>query len=60
VVGPALTLWGERDRYLPRGLASRIAAALGDGAVSEVVPGAGHWPWLDRPEVVERVCEFIA
>jgi pimeloyl-ACP methyl ester carboxylesterase len=24
------------------------------------VPGAGHWPWTDRPEVIERVCEFVS
>jgi pimeloyl-ACP methyl ester carboxylesterase len=23
------------------------------------VGGAGHWPWLDRPEVVERVASFL-
>jgi pimeloyl-ACP methyl ester carboxylesterase len=23
------------------------------------VPGAGHWPWYDRPDVVERVAAFL-
>jgi pimeloyl-ACP methyl ester carboxylesterase len=59
VSAPALVLWGQRDRYLAPSWAPRIAAALGGEAVSEVVPGAGHWPWLDRPEVVDRVCEFV-
>jgi pimeloyl-ACP methyl ester carboxylesterase len=56
--GPALVVWGERDRYLPASWAPRVAAALGGEA--HVVPGAGHWPWLDRREVVDRICEFIA
>jgi pimeloyl-ACP methyl ester carboxylesterase len=60
VAGPVLVVWGERDRYLPPSWAPRVAAALGGEATVEVVPGAGHWPWLDRPDVVERVSEFIA
>ena len=27
---------------------------------SRVVEGAGHWPWIDRPELVERVCGFLS
>jgi pimeloyl-ACP methyl ester carboxylesterase len=23
------------------------------------VPDAGHWPWLDRPEIVGTVCDFL-
>jgi pimeloyl-ACP methyl ester carboxylesterase len=29
------------------------------GGEVEVVDGAGHWPWIDKPEVVERVCGFL-
>ncbi len=56
---PALVLWGERDPYLPVDWAERYAAALGN-ATSERLAGAGHWPWLDRPEVVDRVAAFLA
>jgi pimeloyl-ACP methyl ester carboxylesterase len=56
--GPALVLWGAEDPYLPPVWAERYGAALG-GAAVEVVPGAGHWPWLDRPELVERVAGFL-
>jgi pimeloyl-ACP methyl ester carboxylesterase len=55
---PALVVWGGDDRYLP----TRFAHAYGEvlGGEVEVLDGAGHWPWIDRPEVVERVCSFLA
>lgn len=55
---PALVVWGRRDPYLPVGLAGRYAEALG-GEVTVDVAEAGHWPWLDRPELVERVAGFV-
>jgi pimeloyl-ACP methyl ester carboxylesterase len=55
---PALVLHGARDRYIPPRFADGLAAALGDGRV-EHVEGAGHWPWLDRPELIERVAAFL-
>jgi pimeloyl-ACP methyl ester carboxylesterase len=58
VTAPALVLHGARDRYIPARFADGLAAALGDGRV-EHVPDAGHWPWLDRPELVERVLGYI-
>jgi pimeloyl-ACP methyl ester carboxylesterase len=58
VDAPALVLHGARDRYIPARFADGLAAALGDGRV-EHVPGAGHWPWLDRPELIERVAAFL-
>jgi pimeloyl-ACP methyl ester carboxylesterase len=59
VAAPALVLHGARDRYIPARFADGLAAALGDGRV-EHVDGAGHWPWLDRPELVDRVVGFLA
>jgi len=59
IAAPALVLWGERDPFVPPRFADRYAAALGD-ARAERVPGAGHWPWYDRPEVVDRVAAFLA
>jgi len=58
VDAPALVLHGARDRYIPARFADGLAAALGDARV-EHVPGAGHWPWLDRPELVERIQGYI-
>jgi pimeloyl-ACP methyl ester carboxylesterase len=55
---PALIVWGEQDPWFPVALAERYAALI-PGAELERVPGAGHWPWLDRPEVVESIVRFM-
>jgi pimeloyl-ACP methyl ester carboxylesterase len=57
---PALVVWGEHDPYVPARLAGEYARALGGPAEVDVVGGAGHWPWLGHPEVVERVARFLA
>ncbi len=56
---PALVLWGDRDPYLPLRFGAAYAHAL-PGARLEVVRGAGHWPWIDDPVLVDRVLEFLA
>lgn len=56
---PALVLWGQRDPWLDPSWAANYAEHLPQ-ATAELVPDAGHWPWLDRPEVVDRVAEFLA
>lgn len=55
---PALVLWGEQDPYLPTSFARAYADALGGATEVEVVAGASHWPWLDRPELVDRIVGF--
>jgi pimeloyl-ACP methyl ester carboxylesterase len=55
--GPALVVWGEHDPYVPPKFAEAYAARLLDARV-ERVPDAGHWPWLDRPDLVERIADF--
>ena len=55
---PALVLWGDRDPHLEPRFADAYGAALGDAQV-EHVPDAGHWPWYDRPELVDRVVAFL-
>jgi pimeloyl-ACP methyl ester carboxylesterase len=60
VRAPALVLWGEKDPYLPSELAERHARALGGPARVELLEDAGHWPWLDRPEVLDVVAGFVA
>jgi pimeloyl-ACP methyl ester carboxylesterase len=59
LTGPALVVWGDADPYLGPQFADAIAGALGGEATVEHVAGAGHWPWLDRPEVIEIVCDFL-
>jgi pimeloyl-ACP methyl ester carboxylesterase len=56
--GAALIVWGQEDPWYPATLADGYAARL-PGAHVERVPGAGHWPWLDRPEVVDRVASLL-
>jgi pimeloyl-ACP methyl ester carboxylesterase len=59
VGAPALVLWGDRDPFIPSRFGDGFAAALGD-AIVEHHPHAGHWPWLDRPDLVDRLCAWIA
>jgi pimeloyl-ACP methyl ester carboxylesterase len=55
---PALVLWGAQDPYIPPSFAQAYADALGD-AQARVLDGAGHWPWLQHPELVQEVCRFV-
>lgn len=50
---PVHIVWGNRDPWLGPELADVYAARLADATVER--SDAGHWPWLDRPELVERV-----
>jgi pimeloyl-ACP methyl ester carboxylesterase len=54
----AVILWGEADPWYPPAVADEYAARL-PGATVERIAGAGHWPWLDRPEVVDRVAAIL-
>jgi len=58
IVAPALVLWGEEDPYIPVAFADAYGAALPNATV-ERLSGAGHWPWLDRPDVVTKVVDFL-
>lgn len=54
----AVVLWGEKDPWYPPAVADAYASRL-PGATVERIAGAGHWPWLDRPEVVDRVASLL-
>jgi pimeloyl-ACP methyl ester carboxylesterase len=56
---PSLVLWGADDPYIPPRFAQAYADAL-PNAQSRVVEGAGHWPWLQHPELVREVSSFLA
>jgi len=51
-------IWGDRDPWLAPELADASAAGLATAELERV--DAGHWPWLDRPEVVALVGEFLS
>ncbi|MGI8726406.1 MAG: alpha/beta fold hydrolase [Solirubrobacterales bacterium] len=55
---PALILWGTEDRYIPTDFGRAYAERL-PAAELELVADAGHWPWIDDPQVIDRVCEFL-
>ena len=55
---PALVAWGARDPFIPLDFAYFYANVL--DAELEILPAAGHWPWLDDPRLVERVAAFLA
>jgi pimeloyl-ACP methyl ester carboxylesterase len=56
---PALVAWGLKDPYIPARFGGEYAAALPHAELLEL-PDAGHWPWLDRPDLIERVVEFLS
>jgi pimeloyl-ACP methyl ester carboxylesterase len=59
IEAPALIVWGERDPYFPPEFAHAYAEALGGEAEVLLVPDAGHYPWLDRPDLIDRVVAFV-
>jgi pimeloyl-ACP methyl ester carboxylesterase len=56
---PALIAWGDADRYIPSRFAEAYRTALGGEAEILHLPGAGHWPWRDRPDVIDRITAFL-
>jgi pimeloyl-ACP methyl ester carboxylesterase len=55
---PALVAWGDADPYLGVETARRYAERLPSAELLEL-DDAGHWPWLDRPDLIGRVCGFL-
>ena len=54
---PSLVVWGMRDPYMPARFGKAYADALG-GELLEL-EDAGHWAWLDRPDAIDRVVDFL-
>lgn len=55
---PALVGWGARDPYISSRFGDQYAAELPDARVVRV-EDAGHWPWLDRPDLIDRIATFL-
>jgi pimeloyl-ACP methyl ester carboxylesterase len=55
---PSLVLWGMQDPYIPKRFAAEYARVLPNSELVEL-PDAGHWWWLDRPDAIGRVAEFL-
>jgi pimeloyl-ACP methyl ester carboxylesterase len=55
---PALVLWATDDPYIAASFGQAYADALGGEVELELTDG-GHYTWLGRPELVERVERFL-
>jgi pimeloyl-ACP methyl ester carboxylesterase len=56
---PALVIWGEQDRLVPVAHAHAYAEALRDARLA-VLPGLGHFPYLEAPEAFAgTVSQFV-
>ena len=57
---PALFVWGDQDVFMTPAQASEFLASIPHGKLVEL-PGAGHAPWLQCPELVGRaVADHLA
>ena len=58
ITAPTLVVWGMKDRYLPAKFGAAYAERLPDATLIEA-RSAGHWPWIDSPELVETMIRFV-
>lgn len=56
---PTLVVWGDDDPYIDASFGRRYADVLPNSELI-ALDDAGHWPWIDRPDVIDRVLEFLA
>jgi pimeloyl-ACP methyl ester carboxylesterase len=56
---PALIVWGELDPFIGPADGRAFERQLRDSRFV-LVERAGHWPWIDRPELVDEVLAFLA
>jgi pimeloyl-ACP methyl ester carboxylesterase len=59
IEAPALIVWGDSDPWISPGFAHAYGEALGGPARVEIATSAGHWPWIDRPELVDQIASFL-
>lgn len=52
---PITFAWPERDRIFPEHINGPVARAVVPGARHVVLPGTGHVPMIDDPELCARV-----
>jgi 2-hydroxy-6-oxonona-2,4-dienedioate hydrolase len=56
---PTLFLWGEDDTFGGPDVARHLVSRMRDARV-EMIPGAGHLPWLDRPAAIaQQTADFL-
>lgn len=55
---PVLTIHGTKDRNAPYGAGREWARSLPNARLL-TVEGAAHQVWMDRPEVLGQIREFL-
>lgn len=55
---PALFIWGSQDRVFNPAYAQRTSRLSADLRRLEI-PGAGHWPHVERPDLVTRAIQDL-
>lgn len=53
---PAMVIWGAEDAYIPLRFAEAQKRAFPSARI-EVIPDAGHWPFVDSPGEVSQLLE---
>ncbi|HEX8975879.1 MAG TPA: alpha/beta hydrolase [Solirubrobacteraceae bacterium] len=56
---PALVVGGDEDPWVAPSYAEAYARTLPRAELHRV-SAAGHWPWLDRPALIDRVAAFAS
>ncbi len=56
VRAPALVIWGDDDRIVPRSAGEAYARALRNARL-EVVPACGHFVEMEQPDALARLIE---
>jgi pimeloyl-ACP methyl ester carboxylesterase len=51
IAAPTLIVWGAEDRLTPRAYAEEFASAISNARL-EIVPNAGHTPYVEQRDVV--------
>lgn len=54
---PSLVVWAAGDPYIDARFGQAYAERLGGELLN--LDGAGHWPWIERPDMIDRVAEFL-
>lgn len=57
---PALIIWGDKDPYVGIDQMEVLRRRLGGPVQTWVARGAGHWSFVDDPEVYDRAAAFMA
>jgi pimeloyl-ACP methyl ester carboxylesterase len=57
---PTLVLWPDQDPYIGAEFGAAYAEAIGANAELRQITDAGHWMWLDRPDLIDDVAAFLA